>query len=432
MHILTFFIEDNIHNYSIESEEDQMTATGKEGKEKKKRNRPDWLDEHTFKSMTEAHQYLVDLKFARRAKTVRTDGSGLTKYRCTYAKSRAKNKCVSGRRIYEPSHLNDIFTIQNNGLDHNHESLDDDDISYHISHELIELIIECSANRMPAKKIIDHISHLREKYELFAEDKIPTIQQIYYAVRKHKQQQAQAIISIGELVEWCEKNSAIPNDEDQAFVLHFETNKEGENMYFRFAVSTLRMVSNCNGLDQVCVDATYKLVWQGFPFLVVGHVDREKKFHPLCFACTSHEKKEDFEFVFEALKASVKTIGGVFEPKILIADAALSIRNAFSTSFPAFLVMIMCYAHVVRNCAKRPLNDKKNRDKILKDMHIMNLSTSIQNFHTSAKLFLEKWQQFEPEFAKYFEEQWLGDHCNWYEAAAVYSPSTNNNLEGNE
>lgn len=32
------------------------------------------------------------------------------------------------------------------------------------------------------------------------------------------------------------------------------------------------------------------------------------------------------------------------------------------------------------------------------------------------------------EFRSY-EEQWLGDHCNWYEAAAVYSPSIDNNLK---
>lgn len=45
------------------------------------------------------------------------------------------------------------------------------------------------------------------------------------------------------------------------------------------------------------------------------------------------------------------------------------------------------------------------------------------------KLFCEKWMAIEPEFVEYFRKEWLGVHCNWYEGAAVYTPSTNNALE---
>lgn len=203
-------------------------------------------------------------------------------------------------------------------------------------------------------------------------------------------------------------------------------------MFFRIAISTRRMLSNCVGIDQLCVDATYKLVWQGFPFLVVGTVDRAKKFHPLCFAICSNERQEDFTFLFKTIKSSVEELyNEIFAPSILIADGAYSIRNAFEEVFgDSMQVMIMCYAHVLRNVSKQSLKNPKNKPKILDDIAKMNLAPSKKVFKMLSKLLLKKWRKTEPKFAEYFETQWLNSHCNWYEAAAIYSPSTNNALEG--
>lgn len=46
-----------------------------------------------------------------------------------------------------------------------------------------------------------------------------------------------------------------------------------------------------------------------------------------------------------------------------------------------------------------------------------------------SQLFCSKWQSIEPDFVTYFEREWLGAHCNWFEGAATYTPSTNNALE---
>lgn len=53
----------------------------------------------------------------------------------------------------------------------------------------------------------------------------------------------------------------------------------------------------------------------------------------------------------------------------------------------------MCYAHVIRNCRKRPFSSNNNK-----------------------KLN--------------FKKEWLGAHCNWFEGAAIYTASTNNGQEG--
>lgn len=46
-----------------------------------------------------------------------------------------------------------------------------------------------------------------------------------------------------------------------------------------------------------------------------------------------------------------------------------------------------------------------------------------------SELFCAKWQPVEAKFIEYFQKQWLGVHCNWFEGAATYTPSTNNAQE---
>lgn len=129
------------------------------------------------------------------------------------------------------------------------------------------------------------------------------------------------------------------------------------------------------------------------------------------------------------MKTGIERQGGTFAPTILISDASDAIRNGFDEVFDN-TKKIMCFVHVERNCAKQPLNNNKNRKEILNDLKQMNIATSEDHFKELSRLFLDKYRDCEPEFVEYFERQWLGDHCNWYEAASIYTPSTNNNLEG--
>jgi hypothetical protein len=52
------------------------------------------------------------------------------------------------------------------------------------------------------------------------------------------------------------------------------------------------------GLSRQCniihADAIYKLVWQGFPVLIVGTTDRDKHFHSFGLAVTTTEQINDF------------------------------------------------------------------------------------------------------------------------------------------
>lgn len=239
------------------------------------------------------------------------------------------------------------------------------------------------------------------------------------------------MLKLGDLIEWCNKYSQLPSDVNEAFVISQETSLPNDpNLSFRFVLSTRLLLEKCLERKTIAIDATYKLNWLDYPLMVYGTVDREKKFHPLAYACCSHEKTYDFQFIFQSIKNAIKThLDADFEPTIMIADGADAIRNAFYGSFDSAEFDIMCFAHVLRNCTKRPFTSKTNKQLVLDDIRQMQLAPNRATFNMMAKLFCEKWKRIESDFVAYFEKEWLGPHCNWFEGAANYTPSTNNALK---
>lgn len=192
------------------------------------------------------------------------------------------------------------------------------------------------------------------------------------------------------------------------------------------------MLKHSASASTLCVDATYKLNWMGYPFLIVGTVDRSRKFHVLAYACVTNETALDYTFLFQTMIDAVKLIhDSQLSPKALIADGDRAIRNAFKDTFTSVDVMIMCYVHVLRNVNKRPLSDAKNHRKLINaDIEIMHQAGSEDQFDEIAALFIKKWEKKERDFVRYFEDQWLGDLKYWHVGASLYDPSDNNHVEG--
>lgn len=231
-------------------------------------------------------------------------------------------------------------------------------------------------------------------------------------------------------MQWCEKHSQFPTDPNEAFILGYESCSMKEKMSFRFTMTTPNLLKKLAKRETICIDATYKLDWLGFPLIMMGTVDREKKFHPLIYACSSHERTEDYAFVFDTVKDGIrKHLKKKFNPKTLIADGADAIRSGFYTVFPNAKLDIMCFAHVLRNIRKRPFASKNNKSLIIDDIRKMQLASNRKVFEYMAELFCNKWSPIESNFVQYFKQQWLGNHSNWFEGAADYTPSTNNSLE---
>ncbi|CAF4227099.1 unnamed protein product [Rotaria sordida] len=121
-------------------------------------------------------------------------------------------------------------------------------------------------------------------------------------------------------------------------------------------------------------DATYKLIWQGFPVLIVGTTDFNKAFHPFGLAVCSNEKTKDFEFIFNSIQVGMEKINkDLLYPTALISDAADAIKNGFTNIFSSSYNQIMCWAHMKRKINNRvcQIDDKHIAKEIIEDVEML-------------------------------------------------------------
>lgn len=396
--------------------------------QKPKRNKFEWNLHSEYTDINEALDFLTAEGF------VRNDEKDLemgTKYyfRCKHVPKKHKPWCDKRFVLYLPSNsLN--FEILHNSLEHNHHEIMKN-VRRPPSDEMSEYINELFAmETFKTSTVLKHIEKARVKYLLFANEPNPLPKQIEYCLRKFRASLVKPMIKLGDLMEYCDGMSDFPSNPDTPFVFAHKSSEMEEELGFIFNMSKPRLLSKFNGTNKICIDATYSLNWLGYPLIVMGTVDRRKVFHPLVYACTTHEKTQDYEFVFASVKESLKKHLNIdFEPEILIADGADSIRNAFYKVFGSARLDVMCWAHVIRNVCKRPFSNKNNKPLIVDDIKKIQLSPNQATFRMMSSLFCEKWNPIEPSFVDYFVRELLGVHCNWWEGAAYYTPSTNNGIE---
>ena len=88
-------------------------------------------------------------------------------------------------------------------------------------------------------------------------------------------------ISLGELEKLFNLNNSIPSDNCKSFVVNYVID-DYDDVNFRFMVSSKILLKLALKEELIIhADATYKLIWQGFPVLLVGTTDRDRKFHLL-------------------------------------------------------------------------------------------------------------------------------------------------------
>ena len=73
-------------------------------------------------------------------------------------------------------------------------------------------------------------------------------------------------MNIGELECQLEDNLTNPSDEDDPYVVKYHV-KENEVISFKFFISTKRLIYLSTSCAVFHADATYKLIWQGYPVL---------------------------------------------------------------------------------------------------------------------------------------------------------------------
>lgn len=252
-----------------------------------------------------------------------------------------------------------------------------------------------------------------------------------YLAKIREKKYGPSTISLGELKAWLMSHSDMPENDYTAFVISFDVSDDDKNPYFRFVLSTKYLLSLARNCKIIHADATYKLIWQGFPVLIVGTTDRDRSFHPFALSVTSSEQTVDFTFLFMALKDNVFSIYDEYlTPEVLISDAAKSIQIAFSKVFGTDVTIRMCWAHVKKNIQKRVEKsiNKSLQKQILSDIDDLQCASSSDVFDRACESFMVKWKD-QKEFIKYFSDEWLIMNRNWYLGALPGTPATNNALE---
>ena len=240
--------------------------------------------------------------------------------------------------------------------------------------------------------------------------KYPSKQQLYYEISKLKREKFGVVtISIKELNDWILKNSALPENDDEPFVVKHETgtnllfggihctlNNDDENddddvedfgIYFRFFVTTKRLLSIAIEKDHVTTDATFKLLQLGFPVLIVGTTCKNCNYHPFGIGLASNEKTKDFKLMFESVKEGLRNIFQYeYRPTILQADSARAITRGFEQAFDYHedtgYIRLNCWSHVNRNCDHRLVcvKDKTVKENIKNDLKCLQLSHNQKTF----------------------------------------------------
>ncbi|CAF1025057.1 unnamed protein product [Brachionus calyciflorus] len=193
-------------------------------------------------------------------------------------------------------------------------------------------------------------------------------------------------------------------------------NNGSEEKHINLMVTTKHLMSRIDSNLQGCyhLDATYKLIKNGFPLIVLGRTDSVHDFHPLGFCISSHEQEVDYYDFFQGFKTLSGMLDIEFDPNYLVQDAWLASYNAVSSHFDNCRVL-MCYFHVIFNCRKEYRKLTKvlsvQCKNFLKKMHYsINLKDMEQNFRDFKNFSKDNCQ----EFYMYVKNQWLtGPFKRW-------------------
>ena len=420
------YISDNESDNDMELESSNSSGTVKQ---KRKQNRRKWFPICTYCSKEGAINKIKMDGIWSQSNTNTTSEGKRVYYRCNKVKRRGKQCPAAVHLLYHSE--NDCVTMFETGSDHFH----DESKSTGINEQSRLLIDELFKFKVKPKRMLETL-----------EEKglpVPLRKQLSnYLVSLRKKLYGSPSISLGELEAWCQRNSIIPDDDDQPWVLRYQIEYEGEidedeededeGNKFRFFVTTKRLLFNATISKRIHTDATYKLIWQGFPCLIIGTTDMIKQFHPYGFAVCSNEKEEDFKFIFMCIRDGVHDLNLKMNEQdlVLIADGSDAIRNAFSDVFGPDHSMAMCWYHMRERVVKKLclIEDKDLHSGIMDDIDTLQLSKNKTIFDMAVKLFLKKWKSQE-RFLDYFSSEWLGSKSGWYEGLEVNVPSTNNALE---
>lgn len=336
-------------------------------KPKRKRVEKNWVHENTFESKAEALDAIKQENCWGYYYENKTEAGTKITYRCNFVKYRGQQCAAAIYLLYDST--NHSVHLYRTDSPHNH---DDENIKSNAVNKIsgpIESEIRTMYNiGMKPKAILYNL--VRKGFSPPKKEKLVT-----FLATLRKEKFGSEKLHYGTLEQWLKDSSNEPEDENEPFILAYGIDLNEEKVVdskFRFFVSTKTLIRNAIDVERLHTDATYKLNWQGYPVLLIGMTDSNRKFHPFGVCVATNECAADFEFIFRALKNSVEQLYSTeIDPKVLICDAGKSIHNGFSTVFPHLTnEIVMCWSHMRRNTVKnlpKYLKDKKQQNEFIRE-----------------------------------------------------------------
>lgn len=381
-----------------------------------------WLEKKRYDSREEAEAVVNDRKIWKISSSKWTPSGRRVEYRCTAAKYRV-DECPAAIYLLYHATTSSVSLYETQCEHANHCT----DPSRGLSTAMKLFIQEKYNDGITKPLAILNLIRQRKMVEP------PKAQLVNYLKTIRQQKYGPPSISATDLRTRCQEMASIPNDADEPFVLahHIDADSQlAEDQDLKIVFTTKRLLSIAEKSRTIQADATYKLLWQGYPVIIMGTSDIDNVFHPYVLAVTKGETVADFSFVFRALHQ----YNLEWKPNILLADACTAITNAFVAIFGVPEVRIMCHFHMLQNVEKylKPLQTRTRLDLKL-DIRALQTCADEETFMKASDLFLAKWRKKNDvcikTFVDYFEGEWLRKNAAWYEGAARGCPSTNNGLE---
>ncbi|OAF67250.1 hypothetical protein A3Q56_05042 [Intoshia linei] len=166
-------------------------------------------------------------------------------------------------------------------------------------------------------------------------------------------------INLSHVNQFCVSNTKIPEKCDVPYIIFFSTPR------------LLKLMNNSHFLQ---TDATYKMIYQRYPVLMIGRSDINRKFHP-GGSCDNN---------------------GLMDPMVLVADSSTAITKAFEEVF-IIEKIIYCFFHMIKAITKHTsfcAIPKCDRMELRRDINFLQISSSVDIYNVAKNLFLTKWNQY--------------------------------------
>lgn len=349
-----------------------------------------------------------------------------------------------------------LFILYRKKANHTHDQLPDV-VPPKVRYSVEQMIIEQYKDGRKAKKIF---------YNLLENDNIPmadrpTHKQVVNIINNFKRSNyGEAPITMRQLTKFIEKHSHVPKDNvDKPFVVRFErsppTVQGSSNKFFRFFISTPRLLNEAAKATIVHSDATHKVTNEKLPLIAAGVTDGNNRFHFTGLTLSTNEDTDSFALTFRAMRSGIRAVSGLqIQPKVLVCDADPAIHNGFrKTFYPDSddkddgrntaeeededdellleYLIVMCYFHVTLNIqSKYKFQTKGNKAPFKDDIYILHICGSEEQFDIGCKLFVKKWSTIEPEATRLVQKSFFEKNKNWFIGCIPRAPKHNNGMEG--